>query len=187
VDHGPGQDRDHRRSSVDPGRASLAPLAPLLLAAALLLPAADHNATPLPDGWRPAVLADIPHVAAPRATYTSQSLDAKFRARADFDGDGQAEDAIVAVQPTTRRFAVFILTGGPTAVWEGDLDRMPDLGLHVAPPGAYATAACASDGECAALVQIPRSGLQISHGDGLTSLYWWVDGGVKQVRLLTLN
>lgn len=111
-------------------------------------------------------------------------LAGKFTARADFDGDGRIDDALVAVRPEGRRFAVYVLTPAPAAVWEGDLDHMPDLSLQVRPAGAYAIR-CAPRESCPSIVRIPGPGLEIHQGPGRTILYAWRAGTPESVELLT--
>jgi hypothetical protein len=108
-----------------------------LVLAILILPTVLSADAP-PAGWRHAGGVEI------RQAWRKKSPTRFLVVKADFEGDGGVDLAELLVNPTTKKFALFVklattekwqMLGGPLAL--GDLDR---FGIDLVKPGKYETA-----------------------------------------------
>jgi len=156
----------------------------LVLLAALLLPAAARAAEPpLPPGWEAVEMVYLLGTADHDARLASDS--GFLIAGGDFDGDGQADRARLAVHRGAGRAALFVQLARDPSPWAHRLAEMPlpevvQIGIVARPLGSFVTncnAGVSDDGACGDVGQIgDHDTLTLFRFRGPARVFWWREG-----------
>jgi len=162
---------------------------PLTLICVVLLAvaAARAEADPLPDGWRRPVAGEMD------APWRADDPQRYLRAAADFNGDGERDEAVVLIAEeigprglpaAIGAFALLSQPGGgrhlqAVRILEHPLPvDLPQFGIAARPPGRYVTACGAGYGDgCAPgepeAVDLEFAGIECCLFESVTGLFWW--------------
>jgi hypothetical protein len=155
-----------------------------------LLVSSAAFAQDLPTGWRRANLAE-------RASpWRRKSPTRFFRVEGDFDGDGRTDVAELLMNPTQKKFAVFVKLAG-TQKWQrlgdaGDLGALDRFAIDLVKPGRYETAcgkgyddSLCAHGELDYLV-LSHPAIDFIYTESADSIFYW-DQKTKAFREIAMS
>jgi len=159
-----------------------------LIIVALFL-AATLLAQDLPAGWRSANAVER------SSAWRKKSQTRFFRVEADFDGDGKSDIAELLINPTEKKFAIFVqlasaqnwqMLGEPGEL--GDLNR---FAIDLVKPGKYQTACGKGYGDsfCAHgepnYLVLKTPGIDFIYTESADSIFYWdaMTNGFREIAM----
>jgi hypothetical protein len=131
----------------------------------------------LPKGWRP------PNKAEASDEWRNKSPTRFLTVRGDFNGDGKPDIAELLVNPSRKRWALFVKLGSSTS-WqrvgdENEMDWLRGMGIKLVKPGRYETACGKGYGEdfCAhgepKFLKISSDAIDLFKEESADSIAYW--------------
>ncbi|HYX70380.1 MAG TPA: hypothetical protein VE825_14690 [Terriglobales bacterium] len=112
--------------------------------------------------------------------------------RADFDGDGKPDTAVILADDRGRAVGVFAFATSTSRWFKLDSDPVAELqhwSITLAQPGSYETTCAPDEADCKpGTVKLERPGIQSLEGGKATLFYWDADAkAFKHAALATLG
>jgi hypothetical protein len=130
----------------------------------------------LPSGWR---LPKREEETFSADDWRSRDRDRFLVVRADFDGDGKEDEArlLVSSDGTKHGLFVFLASGAPIRLFEGDARMLKAMGIHMLEPGTHETACGKGYWDCEPgepkALELRNPGLVYFKEESAASVFFW--------------
>jgi hypothetical protein len=133
-------------------------------------------------GWRPVTLDSLQGTV--NYEYRTGDRGDGLSAQGDFDGDGEADRAVLVSDEAAGKYAVRVefSSGEEHIVAEANLADLPLVGLSTVPAGVYQTACGKGLGACpddaAQVIDLAHDGFTLAAFESASRTFWWEDGAI---------
>jgi hypothetical protein len=154
----------------------------IVIAAMVLTGAAGPAPVALPAGWRMLNDADRAEMRAEAERVyrgTGITFPQTYALRADFDGDGRVDQAVMLLNPAETKYGLFVLRRAERSyqlVHSGDSSFLWDISLYLERPRTFRTACAKGYGDeegCRYSVQARWPAIGLSHNEASYQIFFW--------------
>lgn len=157
----------------------------LLLICTFSLCGASANPN-IPEGWRLPTTEELEHKS---YKWRHESLEKYQVVRADFDGDGLADEATLLVSVNGRQYGLFVLlgSGGVRQLDVGEIAVLQFMGITAKEKGTHKTACGKGYWDCKKgepqFITLTNTGVTYFKDESAASVFYWVPSTKKFNRV----